>query len=174
MYKLPESLRADLARPIAKVLTTEEAVRVATGKLLVAVGDVCSERFVEAGLVPHLIVADWKTQRHADLARFRERARQDPDVLWLKVPNPAGTITEELWEAIVSGIAADRRALIEVDGEEDLAALPAILLAPEGASRTMPAPCPAAANAAQRHARRGQCQPRAISATASPGRPIIQ
>ncbi len=138
MFKLPDALRAELARPMGKVLTTSEALDVARGRLLIAVGDVCSERFLEAGRAPDVIVADWRTQRTADLHRFRERATREPDVLRVRVKNPPGVITEPLWDAIVTAVGAAtapvrRRTLVEVDGEEDLAALPALLLAPEGA-----------------------------------------
>lgn len=155
MYRLPDSLRSELAKPLAKVLSTDEALAVVSGRFLVTVGDVCSHEFLKAGRAPDVIVADWKTQRLTDLAEFRARAAADPGVLWLKVANPAGVITSALWQAIVSAIASafsrtresdesgggerfvttsKRRALVEVVGEEDLAALPALLVAPEGAA----------------------------------------
>lgn len=134
MYRLPDSLRHELAKPLAKVLTTDEAIAIVQGRFLIAVGDVCSQEFIERGRAPDVIVADWKTQRLSDLAAFRERAKADASVLWLRAANPAGFITGALWQAIVSAIASKRRALVEVDGEEDLAALPALLVAPEGAA----------------------------------------
>lgn len=49
-----------------------------------------------------------------------------------KVSNPPGLITDELWDAIEESYGSQKKVRIEVDGEEDLAALPAIYLAPSG------------------------------------------
>jgi uncharacterized protein (UPF0218 family) len=50
----------------------------------------------------------------------------------LKAKNPAGTITDDLWETIGQAmeLSGDGNChVIEVDGEEDLAVLPCILMA---------------------------------------------
>ena len=50
----------------------------------------------------------------------------------LKVSNPAGTITDDLWETIGQALELSNNGVcyvIEVDGEEDLAVLPCILMA---------------------------------------------
>jgi uncharacterized protein (UPF0218 family) len=52
----------------------------------------------------------------------------------VQVANPPGVITVELWKIIERAYGQSNTNLplrIEVSGEEDLAALPAILLAPE-------------------------------------------
>ena len=54
----------------------------------------------------------------------------------LRARNPPAMITLELWEAIQNAffmIGTGGRVGIEVEGEEDLAAIPAIIMAPEGA-----------------------------------------
>ena len=48
--------------------------------------------------------------------------------------NPAATLTQELVDVIKDLLAGDRRVKIVVDGEEDLATLPAILYAPLGST----------------------------------------
>jgi uncharacterized protein (UPF0218 family) len=50
------------------------------------------------------------------------------------VENPAGTLTEELLDALVAAIDAPAETVLVVEGEEDLAALPAVVAAPDGAS----------------------------------------
>ncbi|PSP55024.1 DUF359 domain-containing protein, partial [Halobacteriales archaeon QH_7_68_42] len=50
-----------------------------------------------------------------------------------EVENPPATLTADLLAAVVDGLA-DGTTLVRVDGEEDLAALPAIAAAPDGAS----------------------------------------
>ena len=49
------------------------------------------------------------------------------------VNNPAGTITDELDDAVRNALTTGKTDLIRVDGEEDLALMPCILHAPEGA-----------------------------------------
>ncbi len=49
-----------------------------------------------------------------------------------KVRNPAGVVTKEAWDAIREALK-DREALILVDGEEDLLAIPAVLESPDNA-----------------------------------------
>jgi uncharacterized protein (UPF0218 family) len=50
------------------------------------------------------------------------------------VVNPAGTLSAELLSALRTALEGEGATLLDVDGEEDLAALPAVLVAPEGAS----------------------------------------
>jgi len=49
-----------------------------------------------------------------------------------KVRNPAGVVTREAWEAIKEALR-EEEALILVDGEEDLLAIPAVLESPDNA-----------------------------------------
>ncbi|MCU0852959.1 MAG: GTP-dependent dephospho-CoA kinase family protein [Thermoplasmata archaeon] len=51
----------------------------------------------------------------------------------VKVENPPAKITRALWKAVREAVNAKERVKIEVSGEEDLASLVAIALAPEGA-----------------------------------------
>ncbi|MEM2870522.1 MAG: GTP-dependent dephospho-CoA kinase family protein [Thermoplasmata archaeon] len=101
---------------------------------LVTVGDVVTSTLLAAGIRPELAVFDFKTKRkeRVGLEFFLERAGGEV----LRAPNPAGTLTQELWSAIERGIRLaqeGRSACVVVEGEEDLAAIPAILLAPDGA-----------------------------------------
>lgn len=140
LYVLPREMRHELKAPMAPVRATRAAVAEVRGRYLVAVGDVCSEHFLRNGIVPNVVVADWKTQRGAvdvelrELHALRERAGKDPAVAHAHVQNPAATVTDALWRALETAVA-DRAGvtLIEVDGEEDLAVLPALVLAPEDA-----------------------------------------
>ena len=52
----------------------------------------------------------------------------------IKIQNPPGTITDELWDAIETVYKNLQKGpyCIEVEGEEDLASLAAIYLAPGG------------------------------------------
>jgi uncharacterized protein (UPF0218 family) len=50
------------------------------------------------------------------------------------VENPAASLSGALLEALGEALSAPEPVIIEVTGEEDLAALPAILAAPDGSS----------------------------------------
>jgi hypothetical protein len=52
----------------------------------------------------------------------------------IEVKNPAATLTKELIDVIRDSLNSDERVKIIVDGEEDLATLPAILYAPLGSA----------------------------------------
>ncbi len=54
-----------------------------------------------------------------------------------EVDNPSGTVSQQLISAVrraVNGVALHKRARIVVHGEEDLAVIPAVIEAPEGAA----------------------------------------
>ncbi|KYK38541.1 MAG: DUF359 domain-containing protein [Theionarchaea archaeon] len=87
------------------------------GEKVIAIGDVVAENLIKAGIEPDMMVVDGKSMREE-----REIAVQCD----ITVKNRASEITEELMEAIRKGYKR-----IYVEGEEDLAALPAILYAEE-------------------------------------------
>jgi hypothetical protein len=132
MYRLPEALRAQLARPLGPVLKAEEALRqAAKARFLVTIGDVTTATFLKEGLRPRVMVVDNRTKRGSFPAPVRETL--PPGTPVLQAPNPPARITEELWQACASALSAKEATLVEVQGEEDLAALPCVLLAPTGA-----------------------------------------
>ena len=140
---LPDSLRDAFKEPMGPVTTDADALLAAATESreehdapdapIVAVGDVVTYHLREAGRVPDVALVDGKTEREAvgtevsdALAAGEERR--------VRVENPAATLTVALLEALVDALADPDPVTIEVDGEEDLAALPAILAAPDGAS----------------------------------------
>lgn len=132
MYKLPEALRGELARPLGPVMPGAEAVKAAArARVLVTVGDVTSATFLDEGLRPKLMVVDNKTRRGSFEKTVRERVQPGTPVV--QVPNPAARITEELWQAVATAFAGRENVLVEVQGEEDLAVLPCVLLGPTNA-----------------------------------------
>lgn len=132
MYKLPDELRPRLKEPLGPVHDADEAYETLRKALFViTIGDVTTLEMVERGIEPRVAVVDFKTQREKDddlrqqLIQVGERT--------VEVDNPAAEITSELWDALAKAIGEDVPTLIKVTGEEDLATLPAVLLAPEGA-----------------------------------------
>ena len=93
-------------------------------------GDVVSLTVREAGIVPALAVYDGYTERRemTGFAVLVGRLGLEETV----VANPAGTITRELDDAVRNALE-NGPALIRVEGEEDLALMPVIRHAPDGA-----------------------------------------
>jgi uncharacterized protein (UPF0218 family) len=84
---------------------------------VIAIGDVVAENITKVGIEPAMIIVDGKSMR-------KERETNiEYDIV---VKNPASEVTDELIAAIRKGYKR-----IFVEGEEDLASLPAILYADE-------------------------------------------
>lgn len=98
------------------------------GKLF-AVGDVAASDALAIGVAPWSIVYDRKSCRRA-ISAARAKLIDDWRIRRVRVSNPAGVITSSLLRACKIGIR--KRLKIEVDGEEDLAALVFGAVAPIG------------------------------------------
>jgi len=124
---LPERLRQRFKDPIGKELYDSDLESFDAQTTLITVGDVVSLTFRKHGIKPFLSVYDGRTERRemTEFAILVESEEKD------QVVNPAGMITRQLVECI-RGRIEGTGGLILVDGEEDLALLPAILLAPVG------------------------------------------
>ncbi|MGQ0534796.1 MAG: GTP-dependent dephospho-CoA kinase family protein [Methanobacteriota archaeon] len=134
MFALPEALRPELAKPWGPVLSAREAAaEAARHDFVIAVGDLTTQRFLAAGVDPRVAVVDYKTQRTESMEGLKTLLKKSSERQVLSARNPPARITGELWNAIARAVASPARTLIEVEGEEDLAVLPAILLAPLGA-----------------------------------------
>lgn len=133
IYKLPESLRPLLADPFGPVHTSGEAVRKVKGRFLIAVGDVVTQTFLNAGIVPKLMVIDGVTQRGAVVENALE-GLPTHGVRRVEVTNPAAGLTPQLIAEMDKAIKGKGSTVLFVRGEEDLAALPAMIMAPEGAA----------------------------------------
>ncbi|MFO8133642.1 MAG: GTP-dependent dephospho-CoA kinase family protein [Thermoplasmatota archaeon] len=131
-YVLPDDKRGMLRQPIGDILHEDEL----DGELsrpLVTVGDMVTATLQRRGIEPDVSVVDYRVERSPCSTGVRE-AVQDAGVTVRQVSNPASVITDELWQAIEAALSSDDATRIEVDGEEDLASLAAIMLAPKGAT----------------------------------------
>jgi len=96
------------------------------GRMIIAVGDMVTRNLLVAGITPDVAVIDGIT--------MRSPCRETPLLYSPRtdVTNPPGMLTGDLIAALHDAVAAPP-ALIYVDGEEDLAVIPAVLAAPDGA-----------------------------------------
>lgn len=98
--------------------------------MLMAVGDMVSYTLLENGIAPDLIVYDLKTERRT-YTPLAEKLDQYGGV-HVKVQNPAGQLTAELVRELGAAMERDVPTKLQVEGEEDLAALACAAMAPPG------------------------------------------
>jgi uncharacterized protein (UPF0218 family) len=134
VLELQSALRADLKDPFGPVSTDTAAVLDAAGTPLVTVGDIVTYHTLAAGHVPDLAFVDERTERAAVDDEVSDGIEDDRFDRVLSIENPPATLTAALLDALTDALATGDRTLVRVDGEEDLAALPAIAAAPAGAS----------------------------------------
>ncbi|WP_049986374.1 GTP-dependent dephospho-CoA kinase family protein [Halobellus rufus] len=132
MLTLPDDLRGSFKDPLGPLYTDTEALLADAGRPIIAVGDVVTYHLRRAGHRPSVAIVDGKTKREAVDAEIRE-ALADPEHR-RDVENPAGALSEAMLAALADAVATEEPVTIVVDGEEDLAALPAVLVAPLGAT----------------------------------------
>ncbi|RJT02714.1 GTP-dependent dephospho-CoA kinase family protein [Halococcus sp. IIIV-5B] len=132
VLRLPDELRGAFKEPFGPVFTDTDRLVAELGEPVVAVGDVVTRHLTRAGVRPDLAVVDWVTEREAlpddelpDITGYESRT---------DVENPAAGLAHELLDALQDGIERGETAVVVVEGEEDLAALPVLAIAPEGAS----------------------------------------
>jgi len=104
-----------------------------SAKKIAAVGDMTTFFLLEASVVPDLAVVDNKTKRMPVPDEVVKSLMHD-GYRTVEVKNPAATLTKELIDQIRESLKGEERVKIVVEGEEDLATLPAILFAPLGSA----------------------------------------
>ena len=131
--RIPEVLVGNFKRPYGMVFGSERdflksKVAAESSGLLISVGDLSGYMLMEAGFNPDIVVVDGKVKRE----KFRGKITFGNKKF--KVINKPGMITRGLWNTIKKAIAKyeDGGIKIFVVGEEDLAVLPAVIMAPLG------------------------------------------
>ncbi len=132
VVSLPRALRSELKEPLGPIFTDAETLLESAGSPLVAVGDVVTYHLESVGVTPDVALVDGLTKRDTVEPEIRDAVSDD--ARHVAVENPAGVLTEDLLSALVSAIDSTAATVLVVEGEEDLAALPAVLAVPEGGS----------------------------------------
>ena len=128
------SLRRRLKRPVGRLFPPTQVrgkeflTILRSSPLVITVGDRVTETIQALGRTPDVQVVD-QVER-----RVRREAPDVPYVRLYKAPNPAGSITFDSVVSVEHALAGDKPARVLIDGEEDLLAIPAIVLAAEGSS----------------------------------------
>ena len=135
MFRLDENSIDEFKAPLGKLYADfEDAIpKIKEASFLISVGDQTTKNLVDNDLIPDLVIIDNRIQRK-DQDHNHDIIRTENI---LEADNPAGTITENLWETIEEAISLtlkdSENRIIVVKGEEDLAVLPCLLVAPENA-----------------------------------------
>lgn len=136
--RLTEALREKLKTPFGKLYKGQgeaclSKVVKSLGKppRIIAIGDMTTYYLIKAGIVPDMCLVDDITMRlPVDHAVKRGTAHESFKDLAVK--NPPGVVTGELMDMIRDNMDSPVPVRIFVDGEEDLAVIPACLYAPIG------------------------------------------
>jgi cytidyltransferase-like protein len=143
--KLPDKLKPILREPLGDVFTggIEErdavvkqimnTIRMCQPAMIYAIGDIITLALRSFDVIPSIAVIDGRSRRKA---LTHENFRQMDSELNTVYPNPAGTIAHlvvvRMRQAQMEFLNKKTPATLVLDGEEDLIALPAILIAPLG------------------------------------------
>ncbi|WP_305513987.1 MULTISPECIES: DUF359 domain-containing protein [unclassified Methanobrevibacter] len=126
--ELNKDIILELKRPLGKLYPNfEDAIDdIKSSEYLISVGDATFANLTKHGLYPNIGIIDNLIQRKN---HTHEVIRAEHI---LKAENPAGYLTDNLWETIGKALELSNNGecyVIEVAGEEDLAVLPCIILA---------------------------------------------
>jgi uncharacterized protein (UPF0218 family) len=132
MRVLPEDLREILKQPIGRLVDEKKLLHILSKeKQIVSIGDQVTYTVLKHDIKPIFCVVDFKTRRGRCSSDIIDAIRSfgKKNII---VKNPPGCISDELWDAIKSAYddMTNCSLRIEVEGEEDLASLAAIYLAP--------------------------------------------
>lgn len=137
---LPSQLRPIFRKPFGTVIPASKTITEGMKKTLdfvskkqlspiICVGDVVTHSILKFKKTPKLSIVDLRVQRKI---RYKRVSDIGPigNLTRYKVVNPAGVISKKLSRIIREALKKQPQSVIHVKGEEDLAVLPCILLAP--------------------------------------------
>lgn len=124
---LPDDLREELSEPFGKILSSVPAK--IEGAKTICVGDVTVGKFNENNLGQFLSIVDFNVQRKREFSTLNDLGFA-PDLQKSEITNRHGTISTELFKAVLSAFETKIEQVIVIDGEEDLAVMPVALRAP--------------------------------------------
>jgi len=134
MYFLPDELRDLLKTPIGDLVDEKQLFKkISDDDFIVSVGDEVTYTLLKNKIQPIFCIVDYKTRRGEFPCKLIHLIKAYGDKV-IEVENPQGCITDELWDAIEKAFHNALEGIntrIEVDGEEDLASLAVIFMAPE-------------------------------------------
>lgn len=126
--RFDNQIRVNLKKPFGKIAGISKSTKVEGP--LIAVGDASVKNLLKNKINPNISIVDFFVNRRRVFKNLAELgfAQPNPDYV---VANTPGQISKELIETVQKVIMENsRNRIILVNGEEDLAFIPALLLAP--------------------------------------------
>lgn len=132
-FLLPVALREKLQKPFGAIVSPEDLQQIDPLQLI-AVGDVTTRVLHEAKMYPVLSLIDFVIEREKQESSLADLGFLGSEIV-LSASNPPGTLTPSLWESLEKALPLlqqKKTTVIIVNGEEDLAVLPLLLIVPSG------------------------------------------
>jgi uncharacterized protein (UPF0218 family) len=132
MRVLPDNLRDILKEPIGQLVDEKELLKLLSKeKYIVSVGDLVTYTLLKHEIEPVFCIVDFKTRRGECSPEIKDLIKSFGKKS-IVVQNPPATISDDLWNVIKLAYEnLETGALrIEIEGEEDLASLAVIYMAP--------------------------------------------
>ena len=131
-FTLTEELRDELKKPLGPIVSNDQIYNfLKNEKYIVSIGDLVTYTILNYNIYPIFCIVDYKTKRNNCRDDLIKTIKSYGDKI-ININNPAGCITEDLWDSIRESYndMGKNNIRIEVEGEEDLATLPSIYLSP--------------------------------------------
>lgn len=125
MYILKPEMAQELKQTSSKIYTDTPDI-LYKSEFVATVGDICTIKLIEEGIIPNLMIVDYKTKRSIKLAKMQLGVIENVKCKSVEVDNEPGTISQQLYFEIKNAIKSKIMTKIIVNGEEDLATLPVI------------------------------------------------
>lgn len=122
-----KTIREKLKKPLG-TLSSDSAIKKAKMPII-TIGDVTTAKLLARKITPKLAVVDFFVNRKRTYQNLAELGISSPNPDYL-VKNIPGQISKQLITAVKKSYGTFQNQVILVDGEEDLAFIPALLLAP--------------------------------------------
>lgn len=135
--RITARIRKDLKKPLGEIIGKRmlaERLGEKSGRI-VSVGDITTITLLDCGILPDVAFVDYICRR--EKITKEERGKLDAfKAREILVKNPAGMVSRELWEACRQVLSPKQKYPIKVvvEGEEDLAVIPAIIHSPNNSS----------------------------------------
>jgi len=130
---LTDHVRARLKRPLGQLIAEKpkKAMNELSALILasrptkiIAVGDRVSKNVFKNSIIPDVCITDDRVMRR------KIETQHLPCVKIFHISNPRSTLTIAAWNAVKHALGTKGPTRVMVEGEEDLLALPSILLSP--------------------------------------------
>ena len=132
MRVLPDNLRDLLKEPIGQLVDEKKLLKLLRNeKYIVSIGDSVTYTLLKHEIEPVFCIVDFKTRRGECPSEIKDMIKSFGKKS-IVVQNPPATISDDLWNVIEMAYEnlENGSLRIEIEGEEDLASLAAIYMAP--------------------------------------------